>query len=465
MRRFAERMGFTYVKLGQFLALRFDVLPAEVCAELRKLFDRAPPMGFAKVEGQLRREFGGPVPEFFASVDSNCLAAASLAQVHLACTRDGEQVVVKVQRPEARDDFEADMWMARHMARWIDSIGVLRALSLTSLLGEFEDFTRRELDFVTEARVATRLRSRVNPGVRVPRVRWDLTTRSVLTLEYVDGVSLSTTIDLLKRGRHDELTCLLPGVDMTDVIRRITLESLRQVLVDGLFHADPHPGNILVCADGTVTYVDFGMFGQLTPRQRLHCAGYIEQAAIRNYERSFLHFFQLVTTTPDLDYPAFKRDMTNLMRGWAEWSNAPSSQLYERHLGAVMQRTLATMRLNGVRPDSDLLLFWRVVFVLDSIALDVSDQFDLIAVMRDFFASEMNSARSQLRRLVDGTLPSMSAPRRSLAFATRHAAGMTSVDRYSARRAALRPSRLDRWRRVVLIDLAITILPIAILIR
>jgi ubiquinone biosynthesis protein len=391
-RRFLERMGFTYVKLGQFLALRFDILPAEVCDELRALFDRAPSMPFAVVVEQIERELGAGVDEVFPVIEPDCLAAASLAQVHTATTADGERVAVKVQRPGAREDFEADMWLTRWLARGIDATGVMRSLSVLTLVDEFERFTRRELDFETEAAVAMRVRSRANPGIRVPRVRWDLTTSRLLTMEYVEGVSLGTAMELVKRGQTLELAALLPWIELADVVRALARESLRQVLVDGVFHADPHPGNVLVCADGAVAYVDFGSFGRLSRQHRYDCSGYMEQNAIGNFERGFHHFFRLMNRTADLDYAAFKRDATRIMRIWSERSNQPGADPAERHLGTVMLRTLAAMRLHGVRPDAEFLLFWRVIYLVDSIAVELQDQVDMFVIVREFFEEEMGFA-------------------------------------------------------------------------
>jgi ubiquinone biosynthesis protein len=390
LRQLLEHLGFTYIKLGQFLALRFDILPPEVCNELRALFDRAPTMPFGRVVDQIERELGAPVAQVFRSIEPRCLAAASLAQVHIATTLDGARVAVKVQRPEAQDNFEADMWLARWLARAIDATGSLRSLSVVSLVAEFEDFTRRELDFQIEATVAMRVRNRANLGIRIPKVRWDLTTTRLLTMEYIEGVSLGTAIELAKRGKTAELAALLPDVDLADVVRQLANESLRQVLVDGLFHADPHPGNVLVCRDGAVVYVDFGSFGRLTRQQRHDCSGYMEQNALGNFDRGFRHFFRLMNRTADLDYAPFKRDVTRIMRIWSERSNQPDVDLSERHLGTVMLRTLAAMRLHGVRPGAEFLLFWRVTFLIDSIAVDLQDEVDMFVIVREFFAQEMN---------------------------------------------------------------------------
>jgi ubiquinone biosynthesis protein len=466
LRRFLETMGFTYLKVGQFLALRFDILPAEVCEELGKLFDRAPPVDFGHVRHWIEAELGGPLEEFFLDVEATPVAAASLAQVHRATARDGEPLALKIQRPNARRDFEADMLLARWIARAVNATGLLRSLSLVSLLDEFEGFTRRELDFDIEGRVAMKVGARVAPGVAVPTVRFDLTTPRMLAMEFIEGVRLGTAIKLTKAGRREELEELLPGVELGGIVRAIALESLREILVDGLFHADPHPGNILVRRDGTVVYVDFGMFGYLTPAQRRNCSGYIENAALNQPERSFTHFFRLVIPTPDLNRPAFQRDMVLLMRDWAEWTSETGGDIVDRHLGTIMLRTLNTMRVNGTRLDTDLLLFWRVLFVLDSMALDLADHVDLIGIMKEFFEAHSSPVRRQLDRLTDNWLPDMASCRKGVAATAAQARRSPErCGRVVVLTRRSRARRIARTRRVSVLAVPILLTAAAVLAR
>ncbi len=464
LREFLGRMGFTYVKLGQYLALRFDLLPAEVCTELRGLFDQAPTMPFDEVVRQIERELGMPVNDCFRSLDTTCLAAASLAQVHLGVTIDGERVAVKVQRPNAQRDFEADMWLARLFARGLDGVGLMRSLSITSIVDEFVDATRRELDFRTEGRVAMGVRSRTNPGILVPWVHWNLSSARVLTMEFVDGVTLSAATALARRGRIDELADLLPGVDLGSIVRRVADESLRQVLVDGLFHADPHPGNIIVCRDGTIAYVDFGSFGRLTRRQRQDCSGYISQNALGNYERGFRHFFRLMLPTADVDYRSFKRSSIEVIRVWSERSQEAQASPVERHLGTVMLRTMAAMRLHGVRPAPEFLLFWRVLFQVDSMALEMGDSVDMFAIVREFFEDSGHASWYH----IDGSahrVPVDAAPMRR---AVDRGADLAGASRqrmpHGATQTSSRPARSVKMRRTLMPTFAIVFVACAVLL-
>ncbi len=460
LRRFLEAMGFAYVKMGQYLALRFDILPKEVCEELRKLFDRAAPVPFPVIRRSMEAELGGPLDDYFRSVEPEPVAAASLAQVHLATALDGERLALKVQRPRVAREFEADMTLARALGRVVDAVGIARSIRLTEILTEFESFTRRELDFEGEAAAAIRVREQALPGIRVPAVRRDLSSSALLAMEFVEGVSLTA---VMARGKQAPAGAyaVAPDIDIVDVIRRIAMESLRQILIDGLFHADPHPGNILVCPDGQVAYVDFGMYGHLTPEQRRSCAGYIENAALSNFETSFHHFFRLVVPTPDLDRRAFKQDMISLMRVWAEWSEGPSGDLQERHLGAVMARTLTTMRRNGTRPDTNLLLFWRVLFVLDSIALDLSDQVGLIVIMHEFFETHMPPVERQLREFRRCWPPEIETAHQAVAFEVGLGRGEARLRRVTTSR--IRPDRTARHRRALAVTLPLLLVGLLLL--
>lgn len=464
LREFLGQMGFAYVKLGQFLALRFDLLPAEVCAELRGLFDHAPTMPLGDVVRQIETELGRPLEENYRSVDSTCIAAGSLAQIHSAVTSGGDRVAIKVQRPNAQRDFEADMWLARLAARGVDALGVLRSLSLTSIVDEFVDTTRQELDFGTEGRVATAVRARTNPGISVPRIHWDLSTSRVLTMDYVEGVTMTTAVTLAREGRTDELDALLPGVDLDDAVRRIADESLRQVLIGGLFHADPHPGNLLLSRDGTITYVDFGSHGRLSRQQREDCAGYIKYNAVGNFERGFQHFYRLMRPTTDVDYRSFRRSSIKVIEVWTERSHDAEANLVERHLGTVMFRTMAAMRLHGVRPAPEFLLFWRVLFQIDSMALELGGKVDMFATVRQFFESNAHSAWLG-SELPSGLWPIDAAQARRTVD---RGADVARLHRpHSPRevvRSRLRPSRALHLRRVLLPTLALWFVAFAVLL-
>ncbi|MGH9420331.1 MAG: ABC1 kinase family protein, partial [Thermoanaerobaculia bacterium] len=309
-----ERLGVTYVKLGQFLAMRFDILPEEVCRELAQLFDKVPPMPYGDVVRTIKSSLGGTPEEIFETFETEPLAAASIAQVHRASIRNGTVVAVKVQRPRIQEIFAADIRNLKRLARLGDALRVLGPQSTYDAVEEFERFTSREMNFLTEARTAEKLRANSGPFEEVPRVHRAFTSERVLTLDFVDAPSLAQIVHGLEEGRNDEMPRL--HVDAQRVIENLADATLRQLFVTGFFHADPHPGNILVRPDGTIVFVDFGIFGQLAPDRRETFSSYIENVSLGNVPQGYRHFIRLLEPTAATDPQQLRRDVYQIMQGW-----------------------------------------------------------------------------------------------------------------------------------------------------
>jgi ubiquinone biosynthesis protein len=401
VRRAFERLGVTYVKLGQFLAMRFDILPEDVCRELARLFDTVPPMPAATVLQTIEREFGVRADELFAEFREKPLAAASIAQVHRAVLRDGSLVAVKVQRPRIREIFAADVRNLRRLAHVGDFFRILGPQSMVEAVEEFERFTSREMNFLTEANTAERLRANAGPYEDVPRIYREYTTSRILTMEFVDAPSLSEIIHALENGNGPtQWREVAPRLDLEQAIRNLATASLRQLFVTGFFHADPHPGNILIRNDSTVVFVDFGIFGQLSAERREIFATYIENLAMGNIEQSYRYFVRLLEPTSETDLVQLRRDVYAIMRGWYEASREPDTPLAARHLGRYFGEFITAIRANKVRMGLDTLLFWRALLALDSTALRFEAQFDLLGELRSFFEKHRPTPMERVLALV-----------------------------------------------------------------
>ena len=248
------------------ISSRADVLPEAWRTELDKLQNTVPPFPYEQVESIIRSELGGTPDALFASFEREPLGAASLAQVHRATLPDGSEVVVKVQRPNVQAMVRADLGNMEDLARQAERrVSMARTMNLAAMVHEFGQGVLTELDYRVEAYHALRLAEVVEgmEGIHVPRVYLDLSTGRVITMEFVRGVKATNLVAL------DEA-----GVDRDLVARRFLRAMIKQVLVDGFFHGDPHPGNIVIDPEtGTLTFLDLGLVGELDSGRRLQLLG------------------------------------------------------------------------------------------------------------------------------------------------------------------------------------------------
>lgn len=292
-------LGPTFVKIGQVFSARPDVVPEPYLGALSTLTDRVPSVPFPRIEQELEAAFGAPVDQVFAEFDRAPLAAGSLGQVYRARFR-GEDVVVKVLRPGVEPIVEHDVRFVRRALRLVErwwSHPQLRGVHVA--LDEFERRIADEMDFRKEAEYARAIRARFagNPRVVVPRVIDGMVHRRALVLEFVDGVRVDRIDPLVDMG----------VIDPERVVNAVVEAYIQMMLVDGLFHADPHPGNLLVRADGALVLLDFGMVIEVDPRMRHHLV-HTALAAVRgDADRVVDGFFELGIVAPETDRETIRR--------------------------------------------------------------------------------------------------------------------------------------------------------------
>jgi len=395
-----EELGLTYLKLGQFLALRFDILPEEICQELNKLFESVAPMTFEEVRERIQSELGCPLEDVFPVFDRVPIAAASVAQVHGAYLANNQKVAVKIQRPGIDTLFAADMRNLRRLAKLIDFSGVAGTFSAQEIADQFASWTERELDFIIEGRTADRLRRNAAPYEVVPRIHWELTTRKVLTMEFIEGVSVAKIADMIDAGRIDELAALLPNLDLAVTGRHIAFAVLRQLFTFGFFQGDPHPGNILIRDDNTIAFVDFGIYGELTDQHRDNLAGFFENIALGNINQAFRYYARQHTPTGDTDIKEFERVGKSIMRLWYHTSMNPYTTPKERHMGRFAVKMIEVVRHHRLHTDPDTVLLWRALYALHSSSERLSDYFDMMAQIRAFFIEERPGALQRVATMM-----------------------------------------------------------------
>ncbi|MGE5263469.1 MAG: ABC1 kinase family protein, partial [Acidobacteriota bacterium] len=255
-----SELDATFIKLGQALSTRPDLLPADMVAELSKLQDAAPAASFDQIRQILWDELGSPPEEIYTSIEPEPIASASIGQVHSATLKNGRQVIVKVVRPGILELCAEDLEILTGMAEWAEQHSQLgRDYDLSSLVDEFAYRLRNELDYTCEGNNADLFRRNFagDPGIYIPRVYWQWTTKRVLTMERLNGIKV-----------NDLAALDAAGIDRHAVAGNAVRLMLRQVFEFGFFHADPHPGNVLVLPDGSTGLIDFGMMGRLTGKSQ-----------------------------------------------------------------------------------------------------------------------------------------------------------------------------------------------------
>jgi len=262
-----EELGPTFIKFGQILSTRHDLLPEEYIKELSRLQDSVPPFESNKVKSAVEKELGKNIENLFLTFDHEPLAAASIGQVHRARLHSNEEVVVKVMRPGVEEIIETDLFILMSMAKFAEKhIKEIKFFNPVGFVDDFGRVIRQELDYTHEAQNADRFyfNFRESPTVRIPKIYWKYTTKRIMTQEYMEGTRI---LDL------DKIEAM--GLDPKTISINISNAYLKMIFEDGFYHADPHPGNLLVSKDGIIIFLDFGMAGHVDPLLRDNLANLI----------------------------------------------------------------------------------------------------------------------------------------------------------------------------------------------
>ena len=364
-RRLLDELGPTFVKLGQILSTRADLLPAEFIAELRLLQDAAAPISLEQVRAQMEAAFGQPVDELFASIEPVPLAAASIAQVHRAKTRAGDDVVVKVQRPGITAQVNADLAVLQALARLLEAtVEEMGIYSPVGIVAEFDRAIHEELDFVHEAANvrAFAVTHAERSALRIPRVFDELSTSTVLTLEFLDGVRLVQA--QLSEERRQALAKVV--VDA----------SFQQLFVDGLFHGDPHPGNFLLLPDDVVGLLDFGLVGRLSRAMQESLVLLCVAVALKDADSVARLLYRMGAPDARANLAGFRSDVETLLQ-----THLPEA----RTLAEVDARHLLTDLLDlavkyRIRIPREYALLSRAAVAVEGLLRQLAPNLDILAV-------------------------------------------------------------------------------------
>lgn len=305
-----EELGPTFIKLGQIISTRPDIISKDIIKELEKLHDAAPPFSFEEAKECVEYELGGKLEDVFSYFNDAPLASASIAQVHLARLKSGEEVVVKVQRPRIEIKIEEDIMVLKDLAWFIDNHTKYGKLyEFGTMVKEFQSTLRNELNFVIEGENTEIFKKNLskNKQIVIPTVYWDYTTRKILTLEHIDAISIKHTEELKKNN-----------IDFKLIARRISKSIFEQILHDGIYHGDPHPGNIMVFPNNKIAFLDFGMVGKLKGDRRRQFLKILLGIAFRNSKLIVEAIAGLDAMTKRSDIKKLKREIDGIRDKYIE---------------------------------------------------------------------------------------------------------------------------------------------------
>jgi ubiquinone biosynthesis protein len=382
-----EELGPTFIKLGQVLSTRPDLVPPDFATELSKLQQDVPAFPFDKVRAIVEAELGKPLGEIFERFDEKSIAAASIGQVHRARLRDGDEVVVKVQRPDIEALVEVDLEILLHLALLAERhVEDLRSYRPSRIVEEFTRVLERELDFRTEASHLERFAGDFlnDDTVYVPKVYRPYTTRHVLTLEYVEVIPV-LELEALTRAGLDPQVIAQRGAELT----------LKQIFVHGFFHADPHPGNVFVLPGNVICLLDFGMMGRLDRQGRECFADLLYAVATRDAARATAALLRL--TTHDDDHELDLRQIESHVAEFIDLHITP--RLGELDFGKLLRELLELVRRHRLTIPPDLVMMMKAAATVERLVSRLDPELDLVAAAKPY-VQRLKLARFGPQRLL-----------------------------------------------------------------
>ncbi len=401
-----QELGGTWIKLGQVLALRFDLLPQEYCYELFKLLNEVKPFPYEKVRVIITEDLGAPPEQLFVSFEKESFAAASIGQVHRAVLDTGQTVAVKVQRPRVRKLIRRDLRLMYLMAFFVDLTHIAGGVRLRTVIDEFARWTSQELNYLTEARNAYNLRasSASDPLEYDPEVFFELTSERVLTMELIEGIPLIEVMYAMRDGDKEYLRDFEEaGYDPQAIAAHIAWNTLNQIYQQGQFHADLHPANLFVLPGNTIGYVDFGIVGVLTGKVReslLHYAWNLYQG---NVDRATGEVMRWIKPTNRTDIDAARTELARVLDNYlfslkvaeseknAPLPTSPSNGRSGTSKGPPGSSEFEVDILNAIRSHGmtvrpAVVTYFKALITANAVIFELDPTFDLLGMENTFFS-------------------------------------------------------------------------------
>ena len=365
-----EELGPTFIKLGQLLSTRPDVLGKEYIQEFSKLQDKVPAVSLDEVKAQIQRELGQPAEELFAEFSKEPLAAASIAQVHRGRLKSGEEVVFKVRRPGIAKVIETDIDVLMGLAYLIEQhVPAFALYDPTGLVKEFRRNILREMNFTREGRTVDRfaVNFAASETVYTPKIFWDFSGETVLTMEYVPGIKISD---------FEALTA--QGYDLKEIARRGADAFLKQVLDYGLFHADPHPGNVFILPDQVICMLDYGMVGRLGQDLKDQLIDLLQALLDRDVERIISQLLYSGELADESDLRNLRRDLHDFIEDYYD------IVLQDIKVGRLLSDFIDILTHHRIHFPADYMLLAKALVVMEGVGRQLDPNFNMISYMRPY---------------------------------------------------------------------------------
>ena len=399
-----EQVGGSFLKLGQIMSQQIDTIPKEYCDALLLLLDRVPTCTRKEVDDVFVAEFGGPPMSIYSAFDYDALASASIGQVHKAALRDGTPVAVKVRRPGVQRDFHRDALLMQSFVWVVFALRIRSMYFMRDPVRELMNWTRDELDYRREATHCEMLRANAVDSTteRIPKVFWEFTRARILTMEFLEGHTVSSYLRMVESNDQEGLAKLTAeGFDGNTFCRNIVKNFLRDAFRFGVFHADLHPANLLILPGNVVGYVDFGIVAKLTAEARQKQIELTIAYSEGDPEAIYRQFLNICMVTPDADLKGMRRRIAEMSKDWYLEPAFQGHVQFRVSITSAMMDLLTVCRNYGVLVDREMIKYIRSAVMCDGVITRLAPNLDMAGSLR-LVTEEYLFERSRKRILSTG---------------------------------------------------------------